>query len=239
MDALLKTVSQKTALLVMTNPHAPSGAISGKSELEEIMSIAYEHGFFVLCDEIYAEFDRGAVPTTFSVNSDLGITTTSFTKAYGLGGLKLGVALTKKELVEGLYTDVLNTVGNSPNIVQLIAVELLSKDNESLEKHKQKWIVLRSMAEEWLEEQSLEYFQSKTGITYWVKLPMEDTCKWINEHTIPNHSLAAVPGAFFLFKRGYKLVKSSKIRLGLGNINPEKPELARAFEVLEKALRTY
>ena len=237
-DALLKKVSEKTALLVLTSPHTPSGTISSKRELEEIMTIAHEHGFYVLCDEMYAEFDRNIIPTIFSINPDLGIVTTSFTKAYGLGGLKLGIALVKKDLVDGLYMDVLNTVGNSPNIVQLIAIKLLTKDSEDLEKHKQKWIDLKNITEEWLREKSLEYFPNKTGITFWVNLSINDTYKWINEHAIPHYSLAAVPGTFFLFKCGYKLIKSNKIRLGLGNINPDKPKLAEAFEALEKALKT-
>jgi hypothetical protein len=238
-DALKNIVSEKTGLLVLTNPHAPSGAISDVSELKEIMTIANEHGFYVLCDEIYAEFSRDAVPTVFSVSPECGIVTTSFTKAYGLGGLKLGVAIAKKYIVDELYTDVLNTIGNSPNIVQLFAVELLMKGRENLERYKQKWLLIKNEAEAWLNKKDLEYFPNKIGITYWVKMPIKDTYKWINEYAMPHYGLAAVPGAFFLFKNGYRLTKSNMIRLGLGNISPDKPSMSEAFEILEKALKTY
>ncbi len=238
-DALRKIVSEKTSLLVLTNPHAPSGAISNTNELKEIMAVASENRFYVLCDEIYAEFDRNAIPTVFSFDQDFGIVTTSFTKAYGLGGLKLGVALAKKNLVNELYTDVLNTVGNSPNIVQLIATELLKKGGEDLERHKQKWTNLKKETEEWLNEKGFEFFPNKSGITYWVRVPINDTYKWINDHAIPKHGLAAVPGTFFFFKNNCKLIKSSMMRLGIGNINPDKPNLMEALEVLEKALVTY
>ena len=238
-NALQKIVSEKTGLLVLTNPHAPSGAISNTNELKEIMTVASENGFYVLCDEIYAEFDRNVIPTVFSVNTDFGIATTSFTKAYGLGGLKLGVAIAKKNFVNELYTDVLNTVGNSPNIVQLIAAELLTKGREDLEKHKQKWISLKKETEGWLNEKGFEYFPNKSGITYWVKVPIKDTYKWIDDYVIPKYSLAAVPGAFFLFKNNRKLIKSNMMRLGLGSINPDKPNLNEALGVLEKAIVTY
>jgi len=237
--ALRKISSEKTGLLVLTNPHTPTGAISDKSELKEIMSIAHEYGFYVLSDEIYAEFSREAVPTVFSIDPDLGIVTSSFTKAYGLGGLKIGVALAKNNLVEELYTDVLNTVGNSPNIVGLIAVELLTKGRETLEGHKQKWMCQKSRAEKWLNEKDLEHFPSKVGIAYWVKLRIKDTYKWINDHAIPHYSLVAVPGTFFLFKNDYKLMQSNMIRIGLGNIDPDRPNLSEAFEGLEKAIETY
>jgi aspartate/methionine/tyrosine aminotransferase len=195
--------------------------------------------FYVFCDEIYAEFDRDTVPTAFSVDPESAIVTTSYSKAYGLGGLKLGIALANRELVDGLYTDVLNTVGNSPNIVQLIASELLAKGKQSLETHKQKWTFLKKLTEEWLNEKNLEYFPNRVGVTYWVKLPIRDTYKWVNEHAIPRCSLAVVPGTSFLFKNGYKLPKSDRMRLGLGNIHPDQSSLAKALEVLEKALNAY
>jgi aspartate/methionine/tyrosine aminotransferase len=236
-DKLRKVVSEKTGLLVLTNPHAPSGVVADKRELEEIMTIAEEFDFYVLCDEIYAEFDRKQVPTIFSIDPEHGIVTTSFTKAYGLGGLKLGTALAEKKLVDELYTDVLNTVGNSPNVVQLAAIELLTKGKESLERHKQKWIKLKKETEEWLKRANLEYSPNDISVTYWVRLPTKDTYKWINEHALPRYGLAPVPGAFFLFKSDYELAKSSMIRLGLGSINPDKPNLAEAFETMEKALK--
>jgi aspartate/methionine/tyrosine aminotransferase len=238
-DRLEKIVSPRTGLLVLTNPHAPSGVISGRNDVEEVCKVANGFGFFVMCDEIYAEFNRNAVPSAFSVDPEHSIVTTSFTKAYGLGGLKLGTALASKELVDELYTDVLNTVGNSPNVVQLVAFELLTKGKESMEKHKEKWTQVKRETEEWLKLKRFEYFPNAVSITYWVKLPIEDTHRWMNKHAVPNYSLAAVPGAFFLFKNDYKLMKSSMIRLGLGTVDPDKPNLSEAFEVLEEAVKTW
>jgi len=235
-DELLKLVSDRTGLFVLTNPHAPSGATLDTKKLEEVMVVARERGFYVLCDEIYAEFDRKKVPTLFSADSECSIVTTSLTKAYGLGGLKLGIALAEKKLVEELHTDVLNTVGNSSNVVQLIAADLLSKNKEKLEQHKQKWTRLKKQTEAWLTENDLEFFPCKAGVTYWVKTPIEDTRKWTNEHTIRRHSLATVPGTFFLFKNDYTYTRTDMIRLGLGNINPEKEILTKALDTLKTAL---
>jgi hypothetical protein len=237
-DKLRKVVSEKTGLLVLTNPHAPSGVVANRSELKEVMSVANEYDFYVVCDEIYAEFDRCSVPTVFSIDPKRGIVTTSFTKAYGLGGLKLGTALAEEQLVDELYTDVLNTVGNSPNIVQLAAIELLTNGKESLEKHKRRWTKLKNETEELLEKASLEYSLNDISVTYWTKLPVKNTYKWINDHALPRYGLAPVPGAFFLFKSDYELAESSMIRLGLGNINPDKPDLTEAFETMEKSLKT-
>jgi aspartate/methionine/tyrosine aminotransferase len=236
-DRLGKLITKRTGLLVLTNPHAPSGAISNRSELKEIMNLASNHGFFVLCDEIYAEFDRKTVPTLFSVDPEMGIVTTSFTKAYGLGGLKLGIALASQDLVGELYTDVLNTVGNSPNIVQIIAEQMLGKAKMALEEHKRRWTRLKRMTEKWLTETRLNYYPNNVSVTYWVKLPITDTCKWTNERTIPKKSLAAVPGTFFLFGSDYKLTKSNMIRLGIGAINPKGQMLNESLCALGAALK--
>jgi len=238
-DALRKIVSERTGVLVITNPHAPSGHISDKGELEEVMSVARAYGFHVVCDEIYAEFDRNAVPSLFSVDEEYGIVTTSFTKAYGLGGLRLGMALAQQNLVSELYSDVINTIGGGSNLVMLTATKLLSKGMENLEKHKQKWKSLRAETEDWLGNEGFEYFPNKAGVTYWAKMPIKNTHKWINDHAIPRYGLALVPGAFFLFRNGYKLVKTSMVRLGLGAVNPDNPNLTEALDALEKAVTTY
>jgi hypothetical protein len=70
-------------------------------------------------------------------------------------------------------------------------------------------------------------------------MPIKDTHKWTNEQTIPRYSLAAVPGAFFLFKNDYELTRTNMIRLSLGNVNPEKQTLDEALDMLETALKTH
>ncbi len=235
-DTLRAIVSRRTGLVVLTNPHAPSGAVASKREMAEIMEVAREHDLPVLCDEIYAEFDRKTVSTAFSADPVHGIVTTSFTKAYGLGGLKLGTALANEKLILGLYNDVLNTVGNSPNMVQVIASELLENGRQALDNHRQSWAKMRKETEEWLEAEHLRYFPNKIGVTYWVDLPIVDTYKWTNALTIPRYQLATVPGAFFLFENGCELATSNKVRVGLGGLNPDNPNLGEALAILKQAI---
>jgi aspartate/methionine/tyrosine aminotransferase len=237
-DRLRRIVSKKTGLFVLTNPHLPTGAVSGASELRDVMNVAQEHGFYVLCDEIYAEFNRRAIPTIFSMNNELGIVTTGFSKAYGLGGLKMGVGIASKELVDELYADTLSTVGVFANIVELTAAKLLSTSYAAMERHKEKYLRLKKSAEKLLNEKGFEYYTGDSCITFWVKLPMKDSYRWINQHAIPRHSWAAVPGAFFLFENDYKLVESDWMRLGVGSLDPNEQKLDEAFGVLLKAIQT-
>jgi len=161
------------------------------------------------------------------------------TKAYGLGGLRAGVTLAGKEFVDDLYLDALNTVGTGSNLVELVAQELLTRGADTLEGYKRRWVRLKRETEDWLSRNGFEYSPNRFGVTYWVKMPMEDTYKWINDYTIPRYGLAAVPGSFFLFGDDYRLTMSNRIRLGIGNISPDESGLEEGLGVLYESIRSY
>jgi len=233
---LKKVVSDKTAVLVITNPHAPTGVKSSKAELEEIIELACKHEFYVLCDEVYAEFDRSNIPTLFSIEPQWGITSTSFTKAYGLGGLKIGLALASEKLVEQFYQNVLNTIGCGSNLVEAALIDLLTKGKDAMERHKEKWTEVRRKTEKWLEAvDGISFVPNKCGVTFWLEIEkIRDTYRWTNEYTIPKIDLSTVPGAFFLYENGYTIERSNQARLGVGNIKVG--ELGEALSAFEKAV---
>lgn len=233
---LKKIISDKTAVLVITNPHAPTGVESSKTELEEIMELACKHEFYVLCDEIYAEFDRSNSPTLFSIEPQWGITTTSFSKAYGLGGLKAGIALASEQLVTQFYQNVLNTVGCGSNLVEAALTDLLSTGRDVIEKYKEKWVEVRRKTEKWLRAVSgVSFVPNRRGVTFWLELEkVKDTYHWTNDYTIPRMGLSIVPGAFFLYEDGYEIVRSNHARLGVGNIQLDRFD--EALSSFEKAV---
>ena len=238
LDVLERTISDKTAALVITNPHAPSGVTFSRKESAEIMGVAQKHDCYVVCDEIYAEFDREKIPPLFAADKELGIVTTSFSKAYGLGGLKAGFVLASKEIVDELYSNVLSTAGSDSNVVELALINLLTTGRQAMEEHQRKWLENRRKTVKWLSQtDSLSYTPNNSGVFFWVETKINDTYKWVNKCTLPEFSLAVVPGAFFLFKK-YEINQTNQFRLGIGNINPDNPTaLDKALQSLGKALK--
>src|SRR5690606_6304035 len=86
-EALLAT---RAAVTYVCNPNNPTGKLVSPEELERL---ARESSGVVLVDEAYADFADGALPPS---SPDLGgnvLTLRTFSKAYGLAGLRVGYAV--------------------------------------------------------------------------------------------------------------------------------------------------
>jgi cystathionine beta-lyase len=97
LDALAKRIDSNTRLLLLCNPHNPSGRVMERSELEEMGRLVLEHDLTVISDEIHADllFD-GRVHIPFAM---LGpeiakrtVTLTSASKAFNIPGLRCAIA---------------------------------------------------------------------------------------------------------------------------------------------------
>ncbi|MGW0163055.1 MalY/PatB family protein [Mycobacterium sp. NPDC003323] len=88
---------QSPRLLVLVNPHNPTGRVWTRPELTSLAELATHHGTLVLADEIHADLTyapRHHIPFA-SLSPDvesLTITTTSATKAFNLAGTRCAVA---------------------------------------------------------------------------------------------------------------------------------------------------
>ncbi|HXH73807.1 MAG TPA: methionine aminotransferase [Bacteriovoracaceae bacterium] len=93
-NELQKAVSPRTKLLILNNPHNPSGKVWSREELEMICKVARENDLYVLSDEVYEflVFDGAKhIPTaTMEGMFERTITVSSAGKTFGLTGWKIG-----------------------------------------------------------------------------------------------------------------------------------------------------
>ena len=54
-DDLKKKISSKTKMLILCNPHNPSGRVFSKEELLELGKICLENNILIVSDEIHAD----------------------------------------------------------------------------------------------------------------------------------------------------------------------------------------
>jgi aspartate/methionine/tyrosine aminotransferase len=91
---LEKAISPRTKMIILNNPHNPSGKVWSREELQMVADLAEKHDLYVLSDEVYEFllFDGAKhIPTaTLEGMKDRTITVSSAGKTFGLTGWKIG-----------------------------------------------------------------------------------------------------------------------------------------------------
>ena len=132
LNAMLNAVTAKTRVIFIANPNNPTGTLLTQASLEAFISALPETVICVL-DEAYFEF-VSQVETVDSIDwlkkfPNLIITRT-FSKAYGLAGLRVGYGLSSPEIA-----DILNRVRQpfNNNSLALVAATAALGDTEHLQ----------------------------------------------------------------------------------------------------------
>jgi hypothetical protein len=100
LDRIEAGMTPRTRLIIVTNPHNPTGVLSGTAEMRALGALAERHGCYVLADEIYLDGIDGPQQAVAATLSPRIISTSSLTKIYGLAGLRCGWALADPVLAE-------------------------------------------------------------------------------------------------------------------------------------------
>jgi histidinol-phosphate aminotransferase len=104
LDAIKGAITDKTKVVYLSNPNNPTGTMFSKRELDAFLKGIPEH-VIVVVDEAYFEYAtllRGDYPDSTKLEHPQLITLRTFSKAYGLAGVRLGYAVGPKQLIEAL-----------------------------------------------------------------------------------------------------------------------------------------
>ena len=96
--SLEAAIDDRTRMLVLCNPHNPTGRVFRRSELTRLAEIALRYDLIILSDEIFADviFDGRTHIATQTLDAAIAARTVTFTsasKAFGLGGLRCAFAV--------------------------------------------------------------------------------------------------------------------------------------------------
>lgn len=104
LDAMAAAVTERTKLIFVCSPNNPTGAVVSKAEFERFLA-QVPPSVLVVLDEAYAEFDLGTDAAhgirTVAQHPNLVVLRT-FSKAYGLAGLRVGFAVGHPEIISAL-----------------------------------------------------------------------------------------------------------------------------------------
>ncbi len=103
LEAMLAAVNDRTRLMFIASPNNPTGIANAEAELLALVDRLPEH--VILClDEAYAEYLERAPDLTVAIRAGRKVVCLrTFSKIYGLGGLRIGYAYADPELIGLLH----------------------------------------------------------------------------------------------------------------------------------------
>ena len=133
LQAMLEAINKDTKLVFIANPNNPTGTFIKKNEMIRFLEKVPSQ-VIVLLDQAYFDYSNYELEdVSFSLVEDFPnlVISRTFSKAYGLAGLRVGYSVSSSYIA-----DYLNRVRQPFNVnsLALAAAESALKDNEHLEK---------------------------------------------------------------------------------------------------------
>lgn len=163
LDAMLAAIGPRTKIVVIGNPNNPTGTMIGQAKIDEFVE-RLPDGVVAVFDEAYMELvpPERQVDTLKHVKAGKKavVTLRTFSKAYGLAGLRIGYAMAQPGCI-----DLLNKVRQPFNVnamAQAAAVAALD-DAEHLERTRQMLVSGRRQLMDGMRALGLEPVESVTN----------------------------------------------------------------------------
>jgi histidinol-phosphate aminotransferase len=101
--ALARAITPKTKIVYLANPNNPTGTIFTREEFDDFYRHVPERVLIIL-DEAYFEYaqDNPRYPDSMHYRYDNVITLRTFSKVYGLAGVRIGYGFAHEELIRNL-----------------------------------------------------------------------------------------------------------------------------------------
>jgi len=161
-DGIIKSLNSNTKLIYIDNPNNPMGTMIEKKDIDRIVAILPENAILVLDEAYYEYLERVDLHSAdYYVNRNKNvITLRTFSKIYGLAGLRIGYGLARREIIE-----ILNKIKMpfSVNKLGQIAAYYALDDSEHIAKSKAMVKEGKLYMYKELERLGIKYFISHTN----------------------------------------------------------------------------
>lgn len=129
-ELIRENIDAQTRMIILIDPLNPIGNVYTKEEIIEIAEIAKENDIFVLHDITYKDFAREHTLVAHYAPEHT-ITIYSFSKIFGMAGLRIGSVISSPELIRKMRASVINDLGTN-SLAQEAAIAGLQSKNEWL-----------------------------------------------------------------------------------------------------------
>ncbi|WP_425402772.1 pyridoxal phosphate-dependent aminotransferase [Jiangella gansuensis] len=125
--------TERTKVLLFVSPSNPTGAVYSPEAVREIGRWAYEHGIWVLTDEIYEHLVYGdatfsSIVTAVPELADTCVVVNGVAKTYAMTGWRVGWMIGPKDVVKAAANLQSHATSNVANVSQRAALAAVSGD---------------------------------------------------------------------------------------------------------------
>ncbi len=210
-------------VVCVTDLHNPSGARLLPDDLAALEAAARDHGATVLVDEVYRDFLPPPVGTAFFAGGPF-VATTSLTKVYGLGDLRIGWALASPEIVRRMQDLNHFVVVNLPAPSASVAMAAWKNLDAVAARHREVAARNFRVLSEWMRGRGdLLWSPPDGGISAFLEVPAlagKDDVAWV-ERLFEEKGVGVVPGTMFGQPGGIRIsfgIATETLREGLGRL---------------------
>src|SRR5579885_3617790 len=200
-----RRVTPKTRLIVITNLHNPTSALTPETVLREIGDIAQSMGALVLVDEVYREAVYRETPRTAALLGPEFVVTNSLTKVYGLSGLRCGWILAEPELARAMrrLNDLFGVIAAHP--AELLSVAAFRHLEEIRERARRVVEADRARLDEFLnDERGVKGVPTQYGTTAFLRLTDGEAERFL-DCLRQRYETTVVPGRFFEMPNHFRI----------------------------------
>jgi histidinol-phosphate aminotransferase len=220
LPAMIEQISGQTRLFFVCNPNNPTGTLLAQRQIDDLLDRVPD-GVLVIFDEAYHEYvedEECADVRKYIEEGRNVIAVRTFSKIYGLGGLRVGYGVGEKELVQYLqralsafHVGALNLIGAAASLDDQEHV-VGSREHNSREKQ---------FFYEQFERLGLRYVPSQCNFVLLVELGRDVQALW---EALVRRGLVVTPA------QGFGVADALRISIGT------REEDERLVEALEQAL---
>lgn len=219
-------IDDRTRAIVMTHAHNPSGALVAEDDLRALEDLAAGRGVRLVCDEAFR--DASDLPVGCAAGRGARwISIGSLTKAYGLGGLRIGWIAGAPDVLDACAS-LQNALSGNPALPSVsLALALLphldalrARSHAVLGENRARWAEAAAR----LTAAGLDTGPRPHGTTAWCRGSVEGDGDRFAAFAAERFDVAVTPGRFFGDSRGF--------RVGLGGAPHA---FAPALERMERA----
>jgi len=222
-EKLLKAVTEKTKIIWIANPNNPTGNVLVQQE--DIEKLVKQVKCLVVFDECYFEL-AGVTAAQVTKRYENAIVTRSFTKAFALGGARLGYIIANQETTKYLNRlQQTNQVFNVNRFAQAAGIALLTKPQIIKDTIKKFDNFKTSFEKKLMGISALEIIPTKTTFCF-IKLDVKITGEQLKER-LKNENI------FIKDCSIYQNLGSQYIYLGV----PQKKYQATVIKAIEKSIK--